>query len=61
MIVAIIIAIVVTAVVYFLADIIVQKMPIRAELVWLVWLVAILIIVVAWWRLVIDPAIGPLP
>jgi hypothetical protein len=61
MIVALITAIIVTAVVYFLAALVVEKMPIRAEFVWLVWLVAILIIVVAWWRLVLEPLIGPLP
>ena len=60
MIVAILIAILVTVIVCFLANLVVSKMPIPSELVWLVWLVAIILIVLVWWR-VIAPYVGPLP
>ena len=60
MIIAIIIAIVVTVILCFLANLIISKMPIPSEFVWLVWLIVILLIVLVWWR-VIAPYVGPLP
>ena len=60
MIVAILIALLVTVIIYFLASLVVSKLPVPAELVWVVWLVAIILIVLVWWR-VIAPYVGGLP
>lgn len=61
MIVAILIALLVTVLVYALASLIVRKLPVPAEFVWIVWLVAIILIVLVWWNRVLEPLIGPLP
>ena len=60
MIVAILIALLVTVIIYFLASLAVSKLPVPAEFVWVVWLVAVILIVLVWWR-VIAPYVGPLP
>ncbi len=60
MIEALIIAIIVIAVVFAIAHIIVRYTPIPAEVVWLVYLIAALIAIVVLWR-VISPVVGPLP
>jgi hypothetical protein len=64
MIVAIIIAFVITVVLIALGNLIQSKLcpkPIPAEWVWVVWVVVVVLIVAAWWNLVIGPHIGPLP
>lgn len=61
MIVAILIALLVTVLVYALASLIVRKLPVPSEFVWIVWLVAIILIVLVWWNRVLEPLIGPLP
>lgn len=61
MIADIIIALFVTVLIYALASLIVQKAPPPAELVWVVWLVAIFLIVLVWWNRVLEPLVGPLP
>jgi hypothetical protein len=60
-IVGIIIALFVTALIYALASLIVRKVPPPAEFIWVVWLVAIFLIVLVWWNRVLEPLIGPLP
>ena len=60
MIEALIVAIVIIAVVFAIAHIIVRYTPIPAEVVWLVYLIAALIAIVVLWR-VIAPYVGPLP
>ena len=60
MIAALLVALIVTAVIYAVATLIVRKLPVPAEFVWLVWVVAIILIVLVWWR-VIAPYVGPLP
>jgi len=57
---ALIVAIVIIAVVFAIAHIIVRYTPIPAEVVWLVYLIAALIAIVVLWR-VIAPYVGPLP
>lgn len=61
MIVSILIALLISVIVYALASLIVRKLPVPAEFVWIVWLVAIILIVIVWWVKVLDPLIGPLP
>ena len=61
MVVAIVIALLVTILVYALASLVVRKLPIPGEFVWLVWLIAIILIVLVWWNRVLEPLIGPLP
>lgn len=61
MIVSILIALLVSAIIYGLASLIVRKLPVPAEFVWLVWLVAIILIVLVWWNRVLEPLVGPLP
>lgn len=61
MIVAILIALLVTVLVYALANLIVRKLPVPAEFVWIVWLIAIILIVFVWWNRVLEPLIGPMP
>jgi hypothetical protein len=60
MIVAILVALLVTVIVYGLTRMACDKV-IAAEYQWIAWLVAIVLIVVAWWRLVLGELIGPLP
>lgn len=61
MIVAILIALLISVVIYALASLIVNRLPVPAEFVWLVWVVAIILIVLVWWNRVLEPLIGPLP
>jgi hypothetical protein len=61
MIVAILIALLVSVVIYALASLITRKLPVPGEFVWLVWLVAIMLIVIVWWVRVLAPLMGPLP
>ncbi len=61
MVVSILIALLISVIVYALASLIVRKLPIPGEFVWLVWLVAIILIVVVWWVRVLEPLVGPLP
>lgn len=64
MIVAIIIAFVITVVLIALGNLIQTKLsprPIPPEWVWVVWVVVVVLIVVTWWNLVIGAHIGPLP
>lgn len=61
MVVAILIALLVTVIIYALASLIVRKLPVPAEFVWLVWLVAIVLIIIVWWVRVLEPLMGPLP
>lgn len=61
MIAAILIALLVTVIVYALASLIVRKLPVPAEFVWLVWLVALILIILVWWARVLEPLLGPLP
>ena len=60
MIAAILIALLVTAIIYVVATLVVRKLPVPGEFVWLIWLIAIILIVLVWWR-VIAPYVGPLP
>ena len=60
MVVAILVALLVSVIIYALASLITRKLPVPAEFVWLVWLVAIVLIVIVWWR-VISGLVGPLP
>lgn len=60
MIEALIIAIIVIAVVFAIAHILVRYTPIPAEMAWIIYLVAALIAILVLWR-VIAPVIGPLP
>jgi hypothetical protein len=64
MIVALVTCIIVTAVILFLAGLTAEKLspsPIPSAYIWLVWVIAIVLIVVAWWRLFLAPIMGPLP
>lgn len=61
MVVAILVALLISVIIYALASLIVRKLPVPAEFVWLVWLVAIILIVVVWWARVLEPLMGPLP
>ena len=61
MVVSILIALVITVIIYALASLITRKLPVPAEFVWVVWLVAIVLIVIVWWVKVLEPLIGPLP
>jgi hypothetical protein len=64
MIVAILIAFIVTVVLIALGNLIQSKLspqPIPGDWVWVVWVIVVLLIVVVWWNLVIGPHIGPLP
>ena len=61
MILGILIALLVTALIYALASLVTRKLPVPAELVWVVWLIAIILIVLVWWNRVLEPLIGPLP
>jgi uncharacterized BrkB/YihY/UPF0761 family membrane protein len=60
-IVGILIALLVTVVIYALASLITRKLPVPAEFVWIVWVIAIILIVIVWWVRVLAPLIGPLP
>lgn len=60
MIEALIVAVIIIAVVFAIAHIIVRYTPIPAEVVWLVYLVAALISILVLYR-VIAPVLGPLP
>lgn len=61
MVVGILVALLVTVLVYALASLIVRKLPVPGEFVWIVWLVAIVLIVLVWWNRVLEPLIGPVP
>lgn len=64
MVVAIIIALVITVVLLALGNLVQQKLspnPIPGDWVWVVWLVVVILIILAWWNLVLAPHIGPLP
>lgn len=64
MIVGILIALVVTVVLLALGNLVQQKLspkPIPADWVWVTWLVVVILIVLAWWNLVIGQHVGPLP
>jgi uncharacterized membrane protein YczE len=61
MIVAILVALLVTVIIYALASLIVRKLPVPPEMAWIVWAVAILLIAIVWWVRVLAPLIGPLP
>lgn len=61
MIVSILIALLISVIVYALASLVVRKLPVPPEFVWIVWLVAIILIVIVWWVRVLEPLIGPLP
>jgi hypothetical protein len=60
MIEALIIAVVVIAVIFAIAHILVRYTPIPGEIVWLVYLIAALIAILILWR-VISSVVGPLP
>lgn len=60
MVAAILIALLVSVVIYALASLIVRKLPI-GELGWVVWMIAIILIVLVWWNRVLEPLVGPLP
>ena len=60
MIAALLVAVIVIAVVFAIAHILVRYTPIPAEIVWLVYLIAAVIAILVLWR-VIAPVIGPLP
>lgn len=64
MVVTLFICIVVTVVILFLAGLAAGKLspaPIPAEFAWVVWVIAIVLILVAWWRIFLAPIMGPLP
>lgn len=60
MIESLIIAVIVIAVVFAIAHVLVRYTPIPAEVAWLVYVIAALIAVLLLWR-VIAPVVGPLP
>lgn len=60
MVIAILIALLLSVVIYALATLIVRKLPV-GEFAWVVWVVAIILIVVVWWVRVLEPLVGPLP
>lgn len=60
MVVSIIIALIVSVIIYALATLVVTKLPVPQPFTWVVWLIAILLIILVWWR-VIAPYMGPLP
>lgn len=60
MIMSILVAMVVSVIIYALASLITRKLPVPAEFVWVVWVVAIILIALVWWR-VVAPLVGPLP
>jgi hypothetical protein len=64
MIVAILIAAVITIVLLAIGKLVEDKLspnPIPAGWSWVVWLIIVLLIIVAWWNLVVGPHIGPIP
>lgn len=64
MVISILIALVVTVVVLFLAGLVVEKLspePIPSRLTWAVWLIAVIVVVFVWWVRVLAPLVGPLP
>lgn len=64
MIVAIVLAFICTVVLLALGRLVERKLspnPIPADWVWCVWVVVVVLVCVAWWRLVIGQFIGPLP
>ena len=60
MVVEILVALLASVIVYALASLATRKLPVPTEFVWVVWLVAIILIVLVWWR-VLAPLVGPLP
>lgn len=60
MIEALIIAVIVIAVIFAIAHILVRYTPIPGEIVWLVYVIAALLSALVLWR-VISPIVGPLP
>jgi hypothetical protein len=60
MIEALIVAVIIVAVIFAIAHILVRYTPIPAEVAWLVYLIAALAAVLVLWR-VIAPVVGPLP
>lgn len=60
MIVTILVALLVSVIIYALASLITRKLPVPAEFVWVVWLVAIVLIVLVWWQ-ALSGLVGPLP
>lgn len=61
MIVGILIALLVTVIVYAFARFITARTGFPAEFVWVVWIIAAVVIVLVWWNRVLEPLIGPLP
>ena len=61
MIAGILIALLISVIIYALAALIVRKLPVPGEFVWLIWVVAIILIVLVWWNRVLGPLVGPLP
>lgn len=60
MIVGILVALLISVIIYTLATLVVRKLPV-GEFGWLVWVVAIVLIVIVWWVRVLEPLMGPLP
>lgn len=60
MIVGILIALLVTVIIFVLAKLACQKV-VPGEYHRIVWLIAIVLIIVVWWNRVLGPLIGPLP
>lgn len=61
MIVGILIALLVTVIVYALARFITGRTGFPAEMDWVVWIIAAVIIALVWWNRVLEPLIGPSP
>jgi hypothetical protein len=57
----VVVALLLSSVVYFLAGLIIDKIDLPPGGARVAWVVAVLLIVLIWWRFVIAPALGPLP
>lgn len=61
MVAGILIALLITVLIYALATLACRKLPVPPEFTWVVWLIAIILIVFVWWNRVLATLIGPLP
>lgn len=55
------IALVLTAVIYFLTGLILDQVGLPSGGNRIAWLIAVLLILLVWWKFVIGPLLGPLP
>ena len=64
MIVSILLALLATVIILALAKLVERKLspnPIPGDWVWCVWVIAVILIIVAWWRMVLGDLVGPMP